>query len=404
MRMRLTILLLLGLFFTLATAQQWPWSDTCFQDRQNSKTTNCSKTIGKGSDYNATNNSNGKPSNVTAMCSMVKAVKVTPKCHPGKATYFDPDSEDYADQSLLLHFLLIVMGLSGLLTLVSNGFVLYVGLRVKKRLFEKPILSLAFVDFLTGIICTPVVILTYYFRYTRATVGCEDLLKSYLKAAGYLAGRLYRYKWLLPNIVKACTCFHVLYITATRFHRLVTLSNPRNRNRDKENVHLAMIYLCAILICVISLFVEHGKAHCCKVYPHMELWMTIVLPICATIIIDIFIFRIANNYSRTKQQSKRLIKNVRAAKTTALMVGALLFCYTPLIVKWHMCGTDSFVFSLLPQVFVAANSFMNPFIYALKVPAFREIAKNYLKQVRGGEENQNEHSDDEDTETRVDEN
>ena len=30
---------------------------------------------------------------------------------PGKATYFDPDSEDYADQSLLLHFLLIVMGL-----------------------------------------------------------------------------------------------------------------------------------------------------------------------------------------------------------------------------------------------------------------------------------------------------
>merc|ERR1719341_1515678 len=111
-----------------------------------------------------------------------------------------------------------------------------------------------------------------------------------------------------------------------------------------------MIYVCVTLICVVSLFVERGKAHCCKVYPHMELWMTIVLPICATIVIDIFIFRIANNYSRTKQQSKRLIKNVRAAKTTAFMVGALLFCYTPLIVKWHMCGTDSFVFSLLPQV------------------------------------------------------
>ena len=40
----------------------------------------------------------------------------------------------------------------------------------------------------------------------------------------------------------------------------------------------------------------------------------------------------------------------------------------------------------------------------LQVPAFREIAKNYLKQVRGGEENQNEHSDDEETETRADEN
>ena len=151
-------------------------------------------------------------------------------------------------------------------------------------------------------------------EYTRATAGCEDLLKTYLKNAGYFAGvqlcninnivrllketyftyftalpkyafflfisppfpllyficftgRLYRYKWLFPNIVKvgsmiwcdakkdpevvsflflqsgfpspqlistwvdskACTCFHVLYITATRFYRLVVFSNPRNR-------------------------------------------------------------------------------------------------------------------------------------------------------------------------------
>jgi len=335
---------------------------------------------------------------------MVKAVKLTPKCHPGKKNFFDPASAEYAAQSNLLHFLLVVMGFSGFLTVLSNGFVLYVGLRVKKRLFEKPILSLAFVDFMTGIICTPVVILTYYYRYTRATVGCEDLLRSYLNAAGYVTGRMYRYKWLLPNIVKACTCFHVLYITATRFHRLVTLSNPRNRNRDREKIHLLLIYLVATIICVMTLFVERGKHnHCCKVYPHIELWLTIVLPIIATVVIDIFIFRIANNYSKTKEQNRRLIKNVRAAKTTAFMVGALLFCYGPLIVKWHMCGTDSFVFSLLPQVFVAANSFMNPFIYALKVPAFREIAKNYWKQLRG-QESFDVHSDDEETETRMDEN
>merc|ERR1712130_806423 len=92
-----------------------------------------------------------------------------------------------------------------------------------------------------------------------------------------------------------------------------------------------MLYVLTTIICVLTLFVEQKKSHCCKVYPHVELWMTIVLPICATIVIDIFIFRIANNYSRSKQQSKRLIKNVRAAKTTAFMVGALLFCYIPLI-------------------------------------------------------------------------
>ena len=42
--------------------------------------------------------------------------------------------------------------------------------------------------------------------------------------------------------------------------------------------------------------------------------------------------------------------------------------------------------------------------FDLQVPAFREIAKNYLKRVRRGDEEQNEHSDDEETETRADEN
>ena len=32
----------------------------------------------------------------------------------------------------------------------------------------------------------------YFPEYTRATVGCEDLLKSYLKAAGYFAGLIWQ--------------------------------------------------------------------------------------------------------------------------------------------------------------------------------------------------------------------
>merc|ERR1719430_527238 len=95
----------------------------------------------------------------------------------------------------------------------SNSVVLYVGLRAKKKLFEKSILSLAFVDLLTGVICTPFVLLTYYFKYTREEAGCTDMLKEYFKEQG---SNYYKYKWILPNIVKACTCLHVLYITATR--------------------------------------------------------------------------------------------------------------------------------------------------------------------------------------------
>ena len=88
---------------------------------------------------------------------------------------------------------------------------------------------------------------------------------------------------------------------------------------------------------------------------------------------------------------------MQAAKTTALMVGALLVCYLPLVVKWHICGLNSPVFSIVSQVciddkkccllglysqaLVATNSFMNPFIYAMKIPAFKSRLMGYIRRV-----------------------
>ena len=148
------------------------------------------------------------------------------------------------------------------------------------------------------------------------------------------------------------------------FHALIIAI--LNRNRDREKIHLLLIYLFATIICVMTLFVERGKHnHCCKaiimsssfqilsslcfgyfylfwvrsnfsgsvskfrnleleivekldlsriiqgdcnvkVYPHIELWLTIVLPIIATIVIDIFIFRFY--FSRERQRNMDLVK------------------------------------------------------------------------------------------------
>ena len=84
-----------------------------------------------------------------------------------------------------------------------------------------------------------------------------------------------------------------------------------------------------------------------------------------------------------------LFQNIKAAKTTLLMVGALMVCYLPLVIKWKLCWVNSPVFSIMAQVWirniyysvlflffffkvcVAVNSFVNPFIYAFHIPAFR---------------------------------
>ena len=44
------------------------------------------------------------------------------------------------------------------------------------------------------------------------------------------------------------------------------------------------------------------------------------------------------------------IQNAKAAKTTLLMVCALLLCYLPLVIKWNLCWVKSPAFSILAQV------------------------------------------------------
>ena len=79
------------------------------------------------------------------------------------------------------------------------------------------------------------------------------------------------------------------------------------------------------------------------------------------------------------------------------MVVGVLVCYLPLIIKWHMCGKglNSPTYSILSQVptyhdilfhaylqaLVATNSFINPFIYAMKIPAFKNTLVAYVRRI-----------------------
>ena len=73
----------------------------------------------------------------------------------------------YKQREYLLYFLIAVMAVSGFLTLITNSVVISIGVNARKKIFEKSNLSLAFVDILTGIICTPSVYLIYH--YSRLT-------------------------------------------------------------------------------------------------------------------------------------------------------------------------------------------------------------------------------------------
>ena len=63
-----------------------------------------------------------------------------------------------------LIFLLLVMFLSVLLGIFSNGMVILAHFKYRQGIFERSIVSLAWVDVLTGLVGTPIVCFIYYFQ------------------------------------------------------------------------------------------------------------------------------------------------------------------------------------------------------------------------------------------------
>ena len=63
-----------------------------------------------------------------------------------------------------LIFLLLVLFISGVLAISSNGMVILAHFKHRQGIFERSIVSLAWVDLLTGMIGTPIVCAIYYFQ------------------------------------------------------------------------------------------------------------------------------------------------------------------------------------------------------------------------------------------------
>ena len=79
----------------------------------------------------------------------------------GNVTYYTNGTKE---NRTILVFLLSLMALSGMLAIISNVMVILTDLKSRKQIFERPLVSLAWVDVLTGCIGTPLVCCIYYFQ------------------------------------------------------------------------------------------------------------------------------------------------------------------------------------------------------------------------------------------------
>ena len=91
---------------------------------------------------------------------------VTTVCQKGAKGYLynDVSEEEYVIKLTVLYVLLTIMLFGGILTIISNSLVLFVGIRLRqKNLLPPCILSLAVTDLLNGCLGTPTAMAIYYF-------------------------------------------------------------------------------------------------------------------------------------------------------------------------------------------------------------------------------------------------
>lgn len=229
----------------------------------------------------------------------------------------------------------------------------------------------------------------YYTKHTRdKNDPCTNQMKAFLTTANGCTN-WYDYKWILPNILKASTGFHLVYIAAStlldikeRIRRSKEGNVDANLQSGKscfyEPILLFLLHLAAVVISSTNFFVEQDvKNWCCRVFPFAEVWLTLILPLLLVIALTFVIYKKAGDLTAESDNSET--KVMESVKMFGSMVAARFLCYFTLIVKWHFCGTNSFTWSLMAQALVQINSFMNPFIYVFQVNKGIWVCSNMWK-------------------------
>ncbi|XP_071944030.1 trace amine-associated receptor 7h-like [Antedon mediterranea] len=273
-----------------------------------------------------------------------------------------------------------------LVIIVGNSLVLFVFRQT--RSYDEPqfvlLGSLAFVDLLTGIIAVPM--------YMWACI---------LKGSHY-PDSICELQYIPTITFIAVSWFHLLLITVDRYvfiikplqyHKIITLR--------RIYLSIAISWIMGCFYGIVNLFGGikkiDGILFCYEMNGRafeVQRYIALVMMSTGTMILMIMYFRIVlearkhekNIVSIPVRTRKIVRKRYKAAKTSAIIIGAFVIAFLPSALKPVLYlvyqPSDLFWYDLIVELLVNMSSAVNPFIYVWRLQQFscalRRILTNFL--------------------------
>ncbi|XP_071944027.1 adenosine receptor A3-like [Antedon mediterranea] len=274
-----------------------------------------------------------------------------------------------------------------LVIITGNALVLF--LIRQTRSYDKPqfvlLGSLAFVDLLTGIIAVPM------FMW-----GCILRRSFYLQEFDEC-----ELQFLPAKICVSVSWFHLILITVDRY---VSIMKPLHYHKhiSLHRIYFSIIlsWIIAFLFGIMQLFwemehIDEGIFFCYKMNEsaiEVQRYISLVMVPTGTILVSIMYFKmfivvkkLEKNIVIIPIRTRNIVRNrYKAAKTSALIVGAFGIAYLPhalrpVVYSFGYQRSEVYWYDLIAEVLFIMSSAVNPFIYVCRLKQFSSALRHLLQ-------------------------
>lgn len=247
--------------------------------------------------------------------------------------------------------------------IVVGNLLIIVLFVINKKLRKKSLLlviSMAFADLMLGTLSVPIYILV---------IGCSYNL---WKAEEVLSNNSFFISHTVTDTVFAqASLISAAAISGERFYAIYWPLKSQIVTTRAYRIVLVTVWTLAIIISSVIIALSHLASHKHAVYAWAPYALILTFIICA---FNFSIWRKFQHGRVASQQQNRALHNKRLTKTLLIASGLALLSWLPLIITnvLDVYGISiSWRNNLVVNLVNFSNSFINPVVYVLRIPEFR---------------------------------